>query len=197
MELSPGAQLVQAMSALFFGGALGAVYDVLRAVRRVLKRRAYAFDALFCLCVLSALFFLGMDAGEGELRIFMALSAALGCALYLSWVSPLVLPLMERALSAALVPARFAAKTLRRGAFFCKKLFQSRAKWFKIKHKSAMGPERENPRRPDETGGDALYGTQNSYGGEAAASRGDRLRRDEPRGAGRRARSRAHCKKRR
>ena len=88
MELSPGAQLVQAMSALFFGGALGAVYDVLRAVRRVLKRRAYAFDALFCLCVLSALFFLGMDAGEGELRIFMALSAALGCALYLSWVSP-------------------------------------------------------------------------------------------------------------
>ena len=55
MELSPGAQLVQAMSALFFGGALGAVYDVLRAVRRVLKRRAYAFDALFCLCVLSAL----------------------------------------------------------------------------------------------------------------------------------------------
>ena len=113
MELPPLVQLMQLGAALGLGALLGLLYDLLRAVRRSLARRAWGFDLLYCLCCLAALFLLGMGCGEGQLRIFMAAAAALGVGLYLAIISPLLLPVLLRAANIILLPAVKAKKMLK------------------------------------------------------------------------------------
>ena len=82
---------MQLTASAMTGFSLGAVYDILRAVRRTWHRNALP-DALFCLVMLASLFTLGMDVGQGGMSIFMLCAAAAGFAAYMALLSPALLP---------------------------------------------------------------------------------------------------------
>lgn len=63
MHVDVSLQLAQLAVSVLTGFALGVLYDVLRAMRRVFKINA-ALDALYCAVLLLALFTLGMDIGQ-------------------------------------------------------------------------------------------------------------------------------------
>lgn len=180
MEIYPLAQLTQALSSVLFGAALGLLYDVLRAFRRVLGVKSAAADLVFCLCTLCALFYLGMSLGEGQLRIFMTLFSGLGCALYLGCVTPFMLPPMVRLLRTLLLPLKKMFSLCKKVEIFFKKGFQSLWKWFRIKLNLNALPARETPRGTSLSGEECLHGTQNRYDGKAASSGGNSLCPAEP-----------------
>ena len=70
MHVDVSLQLAQLAVSVLTGFALGVLYDVLRAMRRVFKINA-ALDALYCAVLLLALFTLGMDIGQGGVHVFM------------------------------------------------------------------------------------------------------------------------------
>ncbi len=82
------------LSALL-GAALAAVYDMLRAVRRGVSLRAltHLLDGIYVVLAALALAAFGMRPGGGEVRLYTLLYAALGAALYLLLLSPLLRPL--------------------------------------------------------------------------------------------------------
>ena len=82
MHVDVSLQLAQLALSVLTGFALGVLYDILRAMRRVLRINA-ALDALFCAALLLALFTLGMDIGQGGVHVFMFCAAAAGCAAYM------------------------------------------------------------------------------------------------------------------
>ena len=59
MHVDVSLQLAQLALSVLTGFALGVLYDILRAMRRVLRINA-ALDALFCAALLLALFTLGI-----------------------------------------------------------------------------------------------------------------------------------------
>ena len=187
MELAPLAQLTQALSSVLLGALLGLLYDVLRAGRRVLGVKNAAADLVFCLGTLGALFCLGMSLGQGQLRLFMTLSGAVGFGLYLGCVSPFTRPLLLRLARLLLLPLGATKKVVKKVVIFFKKGFQSFRKWFRIKHNMDALPARENPRDKDFSGEGCLYGTQNRYDGETASAGGGSLCPAEPDLAHRRA----------
>ena len=65
MHVDVSLQLAQLALSVLTGFALGVLYDILRAMRRVFKIDA-VLDVLFCAVLLLALFTLGMDIGQGE-----------------------------------------------------------------------------------------------------------------------------------
>lgn len=95
MHVDVSLQLAQLALSVLTGFALGVLYDILRAMRRVLRINA-ALDALFCAALLFALFTLGMDIGQGGVHVFMFCAAAAGCAAYMSLLSAALLPLFEK-----------------------------------------------------------------------------------------------------
>ena len=170
MEIHPLSQLIQALSSVLFGAVLGLLYDILRALRRTLGVKNTPADLIFCLGTLSSLFYLGMSLGNGQLRIFMALFCAIGCALYLSCVTPFLLPLLIRLLELLCIPVRLLKKTVKKIAVFSKKHFTYPKKWFRIKHNIDALPARENPRNIFLSGEEYSHGTQNRYDGKTAAT---------------------------
>ena len=95
MHVDVSLQLAQLAVSVLTGFALGVLYDVLRAMRRVFKINA-ALDALYCAVLLLALFTLGMDIGQGGVHVFMFCAAAAGCAVYMALLSRALLPLFEK-----------------------------------------------------------------------------------------------------
>ena len=70
MHVDVSLQLAQLALSVLTGFALGVLYDILRAMRRVFKIDA-VLDVLFCAVLLLALFTLGMDIGQGGVHVFM------------------------------------------------------------------------------------------------------------------------------
>lgn len=95
MHVDVSLQLAQLAVSVLTGFALGVLYDVLRAMRRVFKINA-ALDALYCAVLLLALFTLGMDIGQGGVHVFMFCAAAAGCVVYMSLLSGALLPLLRK-----------------------------------------------------------------------------------------------------
>ena len=94
MPLPVGLQLLQGWLSLLLGAGLGLWYDLLRGLRRTAGNAAVTAlaDLLFWIPAGTALFALGMGPGQGQLRLFMLLSAGCGAVLYFCLLSDRVLP---------------------------------------------------------------------------------------------------------
>lgn len=90
MHIDVSLQLAQLGASALLGFALGAVYDILRIIRRRLATNVLP-DIIFCLLTLAALFTLGMDIGAGALHIFMLCAVVIGFCLYMLLLSAAVL----------------------------------------------------------------------------------------------------------
>ena len=97
MALPAAVQLRQAGWFFLLGAGLGLVYDVLGGARDRAGLPAWAGDGLFTLAVAAALFVGGMASLEGRPRLYMALTALLGGAVWSLAASPAVRPLAARA----------------------------------------------------------------------------------------------------
>ena len=124
MENYVTAQLAALCKAVLLGWLSGCVYDLLRSVR-LLRRRSRALthtlDALYGAALLLALLGFALHVGGGQLRLYMLLGAAAGCALYFWAFRGIFRPLWgfwtgAAASMAALLarPARFALKTAKK-----------------------------------------------------------------------------------
>jgi len=168
MEVYIAHQLLQAALALLLGLAAGFLYDLLRAVRTRLGRRAAVplLDALFWALCAAALILLGLATG-GRQRLFLSLFAALGCFAYRAVLSRAAYPLCFLAVDAVFfilyllaAPLRLAAAALKKMAALVKKGFSYAAKWYKMKTRSA-----ESRRRRKKGGADREEKTyQYAYG---------------------------------
>lgn len=116
-------QLIQVAASLLTGCGLGIVYDVLRGVRRAARRGVLTvvLDAVYWILAGLTLFYLGMDWGAGELRLFMLAMALAGAALYFATISKMVLEIMrqitigfKRILIISVKPASFFRKGLKK-----------------------------------------------------------------------------------
>ena len=82
--------------AVLAGGALGFVYDGLRALRRQFGKRwlAFGLDLLFWLGTTVLLFAFALTRGDGQIQVFHVAALLLGGTAYLLTLSRLTLPLL-------------------------------------------------------------------------------------------------------
>ena len=98
-----GQQMILVLQSLLLGVGIGAVYDVLRAVRlhcRCGRGGTALLDALFWVIVLAALFEFGLLAAVGQPRSFVPAALIGGMSLYFAALSGEVLALLRRVLRA-------------------------------------------------------------------------------------------------
>lgn len=98
-----GQQMILVLQSLLLGVGIGAVYDVLRAVRlhcRCGRGGTALLDALFWAIVLAALFEFGLLAAVGQPRSFAAMALIGGMSLYFAALSGEMLTLLLRGLRA-------------------------------------------------------------------------------------------------
>lgn len=108
---------------VLLGGALGLLYDLLRALR-VLGGRVWGgvLDSVYCVLSVSLLFFFIM-AGDGELRLFFLAGALGGGVLFFCLLSPVLRPLWDFWLEILLSPVRLAAGAGKKCCRGAQKLF--------------------------------------------------------------------------
>ena len=126
MELPVFFQAEQAALAALLGVLLAALYDLLRALRRVLPGAAGFADGLFALVFFLSMLAFALYPGQGVFRLGFFLEIALGAAAYFLTLSRLLLQIFEGILRAIrqilhtlLQPVRFGAKKF---SVFLKKL---------------------------------------------------------------------------
>ncbi|MDD4715418.1 MAG: spore cortex biosynthesis protein YabQ [Oscillospiraceae bacterium] len=90
MGISIGGQAAAFAGAVALGLAVGLVYDILRILRVRLKNRLLSgiLDLIFWIIVIAAVFLYALSAGDGQVRIFMALGLMGGGMLYFCLLSP-------------------------------------------------------------------------------------------------------------
>ena len=135
MHVDVSLQLAQLALSVLTGFALGVLYDILRAMRRVFKIDA-VLDVLFCAALLLALFTLGMDIGQGGVHVFMFCAAAAGCEAYMSLLSAALLPLFEKIAVFAAKAASPVCKLRNKFANCAKKCFSKVLNWYTIRKQS-------------------------------------------------------------
>ena len=133
MELPVFFQAEQAALAALLGVLLAALYDLLRALRRVLPGAAGFADGLFALVFFLSMLAFALYPGQGVFRLGFFLEIALGAAAYFLTLSRLLLQIFEGILRAIrqilhtlLQPVRFGAKKF---SVFLKNLFARCKKW--------------------------------------------------------------------
>ena len=133
MELPVFFQAEQAALAALLGVLLAALYDLLRALRRVLPGAAGFADGLFALVFFLSMLAFALYPGQGVFRLGFFLEIALGAAAYFLTLSRLLLQIYEGILRAIrqilhtlLQPVRFGAKKF---SVFLKNLFARCKKW--------------------------------------------------------------------
>lgn len=93
------AQPVIFLLTIYGGIFLGMVYDVYRCLKKLLKCgrwMVFLFDALFVLTmggIIAAVLFL---ANQGELRLYTIVGFAMGFAMYMAGISPLMQYLIKK-----------------------------------------------------------------------------------------------------
>ena len=126
-------QMLLFLRAIGLGLCLGLLYDVLGALRRLGgKLWGGVLDAAFCLIAAVAVRFFVL-AGDGELRIFVAIGVLGGAVLFWCLLGPLLRPVWTFWLELALLPVRLAEKFLKKCGQKTKKVFSFLRNWFKIK----------------------------------------------------------------
>ncbi len=141
-------QLLLFLRSIALGMCLGLLYDLLGALRQLGgKVWGGVLDAVFCLtAAVSVLFF--VLAGDGELRIFVALGIVGGAVLFWCLLSGLLRPIWAFWLGLALLPVHLIRKFLKKCGQTAKKVFSFCRKWFTMKYKSLYG--RHRPSRQEE-----------------------------------------------
>ena len=94
-------QVTLVLQSLLLGVGIGAVYDMLRALRLHFRcgwAGVALLDTLFWAIVLAALFEFGLIAAAGQPRGFVLLTAAGGVGLYFAALSETVLEVLMRLL---------------------------------------------------------------------------------------------------
>ena len=126
-------QMLLFLRAIGLGLCLGLLYDVLGALRRLGgKLWGGVLDAAFCLTAAVAVLFFVL-AGDGELRIFVAVGVLGGAVLFWCLLGPLLRPVWTFWLELALLPARLAGEFLKKCEQKTKKVFSFWGNWFTIK----------------------------------------------------------------
>lgn len=149
MENHVPQQLTAYLTAAALGAASAMVYDLLRTVR--LRRRrdrqlTGLLDGLYIAVLGFLLLWFALRIGQGELRLYMLTGVALGALLYSLTLPPLLRPLWDFWLDAAVAlcrllcrPAALAARWLKKAAAFLKKHFSFRRTCATIKDASGPG----------------------------------------------------------
>lgn len=126
-------QLLLFLRSIALGAVLGLVYDLLSALRSLGGRLwGGVLDALFCLTAACSVFLFVM-AGDGELRIFIALGILGGAVLFRCLLGGLLRPVWRFWVELALFPAGLVEKFLKKCGRRGKKVFSFWQNWFTIK----------------------------------------------------------------
>lgn len=134
MASTVSSQLRQALAAFCLGLLLGAVYDVLRVLRRRFPSRLLTAlcDLVYAFFCCFSLFAVGFTQGGGRVRVFVTVFALLSAALYFYTVGPLfrrltdaLFGLLGRVFRPVTLFSRFVRKKI---CFFSKNLFSSAKK---------------------------------------------------------------------
>lgn len=126
-------QLILFLQSIALGAVLGLVYDLLGVLRSLGGRiLGGVLDVLFCLTAACSVFLFVM-AGDGELRIFIALGVAGGAVLFWCLLGGLLRPVWRFWLDLVLFPARLMKKFLKKCGRIGKKVFSFWRNWFTIK----------------------------------------------------------------
>jgi len=141
VELPVNEQMLSAVMAGLCGVVFGVIYDFMKALRLELKNGIVTSLCDIAVCLVGAfmLLFLNMEATGGRLRIYIALTAALGAAAYFLCCSPYILKVFVKVLvligRLLKLFGRLLAilrKNLKKVEKFFKKSFQNLRKWFTI-----------------------------------------------------------------
>jgi spore cortex biosynthesis protein YabQ len=142
MEISVAEQAAALTGAVALGIGVGALYDLLRLLRRRLRLRLLGsvLDLLFWAAVTAALFLYAIAATGGQVRLYVLLALFGGAVVYFLTLSPWVLSLGELladglAAGARLIclPARALGRGVKKFEKNLKNVFHYRRKWVKIK----------------------------------------------------------------
>lgn len=126
-------QLAVFLRAIALGAVLGLVYDLLGALRKLGGRLwGGVLDAAFCLTAAGSVFFFVM-AGDGEMRLFIALGVLGGAVLFWCLLGGVLRPVWDFWLDMALWPVRILQEFLKKFAHKLKKVFSFLKKRFTIK----------------------------------------------------------------
>jgi len=156
VEISISAQAAAFGGAILIGMAVGLGYDLIRIPRAYIHipLLGEALDLLFWLLVTVVLFLYAMTAGDGEVRIFMAIALFGGAVFYFLVLSPWIRRFSALMVSAVTAIWRFitfplvqVARVFKKMLEILKNIFSSCSKWYKIKRipgeeEAAAGRER-------------------------------------------------------
>lgn len=135
-------QLLLFLRAIGLGLCLGLLYDLLGVLRRFGRKLwGGVLDALFCLTAAAAVLFFVL-AGDGELRVFIALGVVGGAVLFWCLLSEVLRPVWTFWLSLALLPVRLVWRILKKCEETAKKVFSFCQKWFTMRTTSLFGRQR-------------------------------------------------------
>ena len=126
-------QMLLFLRAIGLGLCLGLLYDVLGTLRRLGgKLWGGVLDVAFCLTAAVAVLFFVL-AGDGELRIFVAIGVLGGAVLFWCLLGPLLRPVWTFWLELALLPVRLVRNFFKKCGLKAKKGFSFLRNWFTIK----------------------------------------------------------------
>lgn len=127
MELELEKQAIALAEAFLCGAGVGAVYDLLRPLRRRSgKILENTLDALFCLLAFASAFLLGQHTYKGRLGLWELLGMTLGFAAYMGSLSPWFLRLIETILELFSSIFLRAMKALKKSHDFLKNFFPNK-----------------------------------------------------------------------
>lgn len=143
-------QLAVFLRAIALGMVLGLVYDLLGALRRLGGRLwGGVLDAVFCLMAAGSVFLFVM-AGDGEMRMFIALGVLGGAVLFWCLLGSLLRPVWQFWLDLALWPAAVLESFLKKCGQKSKKAFSFWKKWFTMKSNSLRRKKAPGAKEGDE-----------------------------------------------
>lgn len=152
MDISVSGQAAALAGALLLGFLIGLAYDLLRIPRAYIRipLLGETLDLLFWLAATAALFFYAVYAGNGEVRIYMALALMGGATVYFlalsHWVralSGLMVAAVTAVVKIMLLPFVKAAEVLKKIQRKFKNSFSSR--WKRYKMRQISGDEEVKP----------------------------------------------------
>lgn len=148
-------QLVMFFRSILLGGALGLLYDLLRALRAIGGRVwGGVLDGVYCALSAALLFFFVM-AGDGELRLFFLAGALGGAVLFFCLLSPILRPLWDFWVDILLSPVRLAAGVGKKCCCSAKKFFLRGRNIVTIEFRSWMRKRKRSAEKGDDGNGQA------------------------------------------
>ena len=145
-------QLAVFLRAIALGAVLGLVYDLLGALRRLGGRIwGGVLDVAFCLIAAGSVFLFVM-AGDGEMRIFIALGVVGGAVLFWCLLGAVLRPVWAFWLELVLLPAEIVQNFLKKCDRKVKKVFSFWKNWFTMK----VTTLRRGKEPPGQEGDDAM-----------------------------------------